>query len=58
MQVALEVVIQVLVAADTQFYNRQLQESALYHNDGTRPNHRLGKIKHHQIVMYMSRQLI
>ena len=58
MQIALENVIQVLGAADTQFYSCQLQESALYHSDGARPNNRLRKIKHHQIVMYMSRQLI
>lgn len=57
MQIALENVIQVLVAADTQFYSCQLQESALYRSDGARPNNRLRKIKHHQIVMYMSRQL-
>ena len=48
---------QVLIAADTQSYNR-LQESAPYYNDGARRNHRLGKIKHHHIVICMSRQLI
>ena len=57
-QVAVENVMQVLIAADTQSYNRQLQESACYYNDGARRNQRLGRIKHHQIVICMSRQLI